>query len=114
MELDVSFKGVEQTQLYSFLQLGVIKKNNMKTNCKFFLFVLAMLFLQPLVNAQTPASMTPATHAKAPKTPKLNAEQRAKIFNEDSNQCLFQNENIENGNHISYDAVLILIHKTSN
>jgi len=52
----------------------------MKTNCKFFLFVLAMLFLQPLVNAQTPASMTPATHAKAPKTPKLNAEQRAKIL----------------------------------
>jgi len=40
----------------------------MKTNCKFFLFVLAMLFLQPLVNAQTPASMTPATHAKVPKT----------------------------------------------
>jgi ligand-binding sensor domain-containing protein len=41
-------------------------------------------------------------------------EQRAKIFNDDTNQCLFQNENIENGNHISYDAILILIHKTSN
>lgn len=43
MELDVSFKGVEQTQLYSFLQLGVIKKNNMNNTCIVFLINFILL-----------------------------------------------------------------------
>ena len=42
---------------------------------------MTMLFLQPLVNAQTPASKPSVTiPAKTPKAPKMSAEQRAKAL----------------------------------
>ncbi|HNE50488.1 MAG TPA: hypothetical protein PKM51_08885 [Chitinophagales bacterium] len=53
----------------------------MKTSSKILFFAMTMLFLQPLVNAQTPASKPSVTiPAKTPKAPKMSAEQRAKAL----------------------------------